>query len=144
MSMGAAPAGRRGRRRRLMGEINVTPLVDVMLVLLVIFMITAPAMKDVVDVDLPRTKSATSSGPETVLFGVAVDSAGRVHAAGRVLEPGDVAAELPKLLQGHEKEPLTLMVHRHLPFDAAVKVIAIIRSCGIRAINIAVEGSSGK
>ncbi|MFH0938426.1 MAG: biopolymer transporter ExbD [Planctomycetota bacterium] len=141
MSMNAAPIRRRRRHHRLMGEINVTPMVDVMLVLLVIFMITAPAMKDVVDVDLPQTKSATSSDPKTVLFSVAIDSVGRVHAGGRMLNPAEVAAELPKLLQGHEKEPLTLMVHRQLPFDVAVKVIAIIRSCGIRAINIAVEGT---
>ena len=141
MSMGAAPAGggRRGRGRP-MSEINVTPMVDVMLVLLVIFMITAPSLdKSGIDVKLPQaTQGANTSHPTTPLL-VVVDRDGRVYTGGKMLEPGEVDAELPKLLKGHEKETLTLKAARELRYDTVVKVIAAVRAAGITGISIAVD-----
>ena len=61
MGTGAASARRGGGRRASLAEINVTPLVDVVLVLLIIFMVTAPMMQRGVDVQLPRAESATHS-----------------------------------------------------------------------------------
>src|SRR5438093_10608308 len=60
----AAVAGRRHRRRPVMAEINVTPMVDVMLVLLVIFMVTAPLLTVGVPLDLPKTRAATITEPK--------------------------------------------------------------------------------
>lgn len=139
MSISAAPAAGRGKRRRPMADINVTPLVDVMLVLLVIFMITAPALKDSIDVDLPKVGGGAAATRSVPPLAVVIDADGRVHANGRSLQLSEVAVELPKLLKGHEKEPLTLKAHRKLPYDTVVKVIAAIRSAGLTAINIAVD-----
>ena len=123
-----------------MADINVTPMVDVMLVLLVIFMITAPALKDGIDVDLPKAQTGGSSGraPATALS-LVIDAEGRVHAGRKMIEPAQVSAELPNQLKGHEKEMLTLKAHRKLPYDAVVKVIAVVRSAGISSISIAVD-----
>ena len=67
MSMsGSSGGGRRGRRRAVMAEINVTPMVDVMLVLLIIFMVAAPLMTSAIDIDLPVAgggKSLSSNAP---------------------------------------------------------------------------------
>lgn len=140
MSMSAAPAAGKGRRRRrAMADINVTPLVDVMLVLLVIFMITAPVLKDGIDVDLPKAQGGTSGGKSAAPFSVVIDKESRVHCAGRTLMPADIAVELPKLLKGHEKETLTLKAQRNLPYDSVVRVIAIVRQAGIQGISIAVD-----
>ena len=135
MSMSVGGKG----KRRAMSEINVTPLVDVMLVLLVIFMITAPVLKDGIDVDLPKAQGGTNSGKSAAPFSVIIDSKSQVHCAGRTIAPADVPIELPKLLKGHEKETLTLKAQRNLPYDSVVRVIAIVRQAGINGISIAVD-----
>jgi biopolymer transport protein TolR len=70
MNMAGSPGGRRGRRRAVMSEINVTPMVDVMLVLLIIFMVAAPLMTSAIDIDLPIAsggKSLSSNEPPLTL-----------------------------------------------------------------------------
>jgi biopolymer transport protein TolR len=67
---GASGGGRRGRRKAVMAEINVTPMVDVMLVLLIIFMVAAPLMTSTIDIDLPVAsggKSLASNAPPLAL-----------------------------------------------------------------------------
>ena len=67
---GSSGGGRRGRRRAVMAEINVTPMVDVMLVLLIIFMVAAPLMTSTIDIDLPVAnggKSLSSNAPPLTL-----------------------------------------------------------------------------
>ena len=122
-----------------MADINVTPLVDVMLVLLVIFMITAPVLKDGIDVDLPKAQGGTSGGKSATPFSVIIDKDAVVHCGGRHIALKDVAVELPPLLKGHEKETLTLKAQRNLPYDSVVRVIAIVRQAGINGISIAVD-----
>ncbi len=122
-----------------MADINVTPLVDVMLVLLVIFMITAPVLKDGIDVDVPKASGGTSGGKNAAPFSVIIDKEAFVYCAGRKISQADVATELPKLLKGHEKETLTLKAQRNLPYDVVVRVIAIVRQAGINGISIAVD-----
>ena len=145
MSGGGARAGGRRGRRRPVSDINVTPLVDVMLVLLVIFIVTAPMMKEAIDVDLPRAKGGSGPSRQSASpFVVAVDQDGRVHVGAEVIEPSRLAAQLPRLLVGHEKETVTLKAYRRLPYETAVQVMSIIRASGIVAINIAVDAPSAE
>jgi len=139
MSMSAAAGGRGRKKRRPVADINVTPMVDVMLVLLVIFMITAPVLKDGIDIDLPKAHGGTTGGTSATPFSVIIDGQGRVHCAGRTIAPSEILVELPKLLKGHEKETLTLKAQRNLPYDSVVRVISIIRAAGIHGISIAVD-----
>jgi biopolymer transport protein TolR len=141
MSMGAGNGNGR-RKRRPMADINVTPLVDVMLVLLVIFMITAPALdKEGVEVDLPRAKGDPGAAKPLMPWALTIDSLGRVFIAGRKLEPHEVAAQLPPLLQGHEKDMLTVNGDGRLSYDMIMKVVSVIRRSGVKTINLAVQGA---
>ena len=74
---GSASGGRRGRRRAVMAEINVTPMVDVMLVLLIIFMVSAPLLTVGVPLDLPQTQAKSLEQDKTPLQ-LSVDIKGRV------------------------------------------------------------------
>jgi biopolymer transport protein TolR len=77
MAMSIGPRGGNRRKFRPMSEINVTPMVDVMLVLLVIFMVTAPLLTSGVPVDLPKTNSGQLKGDDQPLS-VSVDKQGRI------------------------------------------------------------------
>jgi biopolymer transport protein TolR len=95
--MGLAPEGRGGRSRRhshrLMSEINVTPMVDVMLVLLVIFMVTAPLLTAGVPVDLPKTNAGQLKGEDQPLS-VSVDAKGRIFLQETELQLDELAPRL--------------------------------------------------
>src|ERR1700753_329741 len=77
MSMGPTPSGARGGRRMPMAEINVTPLVDVMLVLLIIFMITAPLLMTGVPINLPDSRAKALEEPKKPVQ-ISIDGQGRV------------------------------------------------------------------
>src|SRR4051812_2662032 len=77
--MSASGRGRAGRRsKRLVSDINVTPFVDVMLVLLVIFMVTAPLLTAAVEVDLPQTRAAQATGQDEPLI-ISINAEGKTY-----------------------------------------------------------------
>ncbi|HEX5080120.1 MAG TPA: ExbD/TolR family protein, partial [Geminicoccaceae bacterium] len=104
MAIGAAEtAGRRGprQRRRPMAEINVTPFVDVMLVLLIVFMVTAPLLTVGVTVDLPETASSPLPGQDEPLS-VSVSREGNIYLQDSQIDLADLG---PRLLAITERRP---------------------------------------
>jgi biopolymer transport protein TolR len=95
MSVSLGGGGRRGSRRsfRPMAEINVTPMVDVMLVLLVIFMVTAPLLSAGVPVELPKSKAGALKGDDQPLT-ISIDQQGRVFVQDTEVAIDDLAAKL--------------------------------------------------
>jgi biopolymer transport protein ExbD len=141
MSMNVGSSSRNtGGRRKQTPDINVTPLVDVMLVLLVIFMITIQAAKDQIPMELPQAAGKPEKQDKQPME-VNIDEHGKIHAAGKSMEIAEAEAELPKMLEGHENEAITLNAHRKLPYETVVKVIAAIRGAGVETLNISVDGS---
>ena len=140
MSMGSMSGGR--GKRRPMAEINMTPLVDVMLVLLVIFMVTAPMLdKTGVDVQLPKADgSKTGTGSAAIPWSLTIDTTGHVYISGKKLEPADVQSQLPPLLKGHEKDILTINGDGRLSYETVMKVVAIIHKSGVDKIKFGVQG----
>ena len=101
MAMAVKKAGR-GRRHRPMGEINVTPFVDVMLVLLIVFMVTAPLLTVGVEVDLPKTKAGQINADAAPLV-VSIKADGSLH-----LQDTEVPADalVPRLEAISDANPL--------------------------------------
>src|SRR5947208_15771115 len=93
MAMGGVPRRGHGRRRAPMAEINVTPLVDVMLVLLIIFMVTAPLLVAGVPVDLPESKAKALDQEEKPVQ-IALDAAGAIHVDAQPVTAADLPARL--------------------------------------------------
>jgi biopolymer transport protein TolR len=137
MNVGSGGKG----KRKPSSDINVTPLVDVMLVLLVIFMITASASREQIPLDLP-SGGGEPDNPEKAGMSINIDSASKVYVDKKVLDFTQVDDELPKLLKGREKEIITLNAHRTLPYEAVIKVISAIRRAGVEGINMSVDASA--
>ncbi len=136
-SFGGGP-GRRGRSRRApMAEINVTPLVDVMLVLLIIFMVTAPLLKAGVPVELPESRAqALSEDMRQVRLTLARD--GAVYFEGDRLGRGELAGRLAAVPRGADgKLPLvTLRADHTLDYGRVMAVMGELNRAGFTSISL--------
>ena len=141
------PSASRGRARAPMAEINVTPLVDVMLVLLIIFMVTAPLLKAAVPVELPDSRAkAMSEEAEQVTITVQAD--GTVYLEKDALAPGELAERLAAIPEGPEgKKPLvTLRADKALDYGRVMDVMGELNREGFTSISLVtgVSGGSGQ
>ena len=125
------------KRNKLIAEINVTPFVDVMLVLLIIFMVTAPFLTQGVEVDLPQTKSAESLPQEQEQLILTVKRDGQIFLDKYVVEMDELERKLPKIVQGR---PLFLQADKTVPYGTVVQIMAIVKACGVRQLGIIAEG----
>ncbi len=128
------PSGGRGRKG-VMAEINVTPLVDVMLVLLIIFMVTAPMMTQGVDVDLPRTTSKALRQQDKPMV-VQIDENGIIRLGDTEVHLALVRQELEKKPQEMKKEPVYLRADTNVPYGTVVKVMAQIKQAGFEKLGM--------
>ena len=139
MAMNLSPARRGGRRgkRAAMAEINVTPLVDVMLVLLIIFMVTAPLLKAGVPVDLPESR-AKALGEDADQIVLSLSRAGEVYLDDAFVAPG----ELPDRLAAFERGPdgklplVTLRADKALDYGRVMAVMGELNRAGFTAISL--------
>lgn len=119
-----------GNNDRLMSDINVTPLVDVMLVLLIIFMVTAPMMMQGVDVALPETTSEPLSAEKEHLV-ISIDPKGQIY-INEFQVPLDVlSSKLSKILEGKPDKEAYLRADKNIPYGTVVRVMAEIKAGGI-------------
>jgi biopolymer transport protein TolR len=141
MAMGISPsAGRRrrgGRRRAAMAEINVTPLVDVMLVLLIIFMVTAPLLTSGVPLDLPDSNAnALAQEPDQVTVSITAD--GKVWLDDEEVVPGGLAERLDAVPRGADGKPplVNLRADTTLNYGRVMEVLGELNHAGFNAISL--------
>ncbi len=136
--MGMATAGGGGRhgRRRLGGlnEINVTPLIDVMLVLLVIFMVTAPLLTTGVQVDLPKVKSAPMQVDDAKLL-VIITADEHVYLGKDEITNG-VEDKLKANTRLQEEKELYIQADENVKYGAVLRVMAAARSAGVEKLGM--------
>ncbi len=121
------------RRRRFMGEINVVPLVDVVLVLLIIFMVTAPLLYRGIDMTLPKTKTNTIKPEKRFILTIGKNRA--VYLNEEKIATGKLAGRL-RLLRG---ESVYLRADQEVPYGTVVHVIDLIKQAGIDKLGIVTE-----
>ncbi len=136
-----ASASRRHRRPKPMADINVTPFVDVMLVLLVVFMITAPLLAQGIPVDLPKTRAEQLPSSEEQPLVVTVNAEGQVF-VGTQEEAVELEA-LPPMLAAVARENLERRVYvrgdQAAQYGRVVKVLALLQAAGFSNAGIVVE-----
>jgi len=135
--------GSRDNRNGAMSQINVTPLVDVMLVLLIIFMVTAPMMQQGVQVNLPKTQAKSlSADQETVV--VSIDRSGRIFINSAETSHADLSEKLTTLFQSRAKKEAFLKADKDVPYGEVVKTMAEIKGAGVERLGMMTEPSPGK
>jgi biopolymer transport protein TolR len=144
--MGANPfvgASRaRARHAQPVAEINVTPMVDVMLVLLVIFMVTAPLLTSTVDVDLPSTQAGQSRGTDEPVT-VTVNAQGQVFIQDSQIEPADLITRLRALGENRRDMRIYVRGDRMLAYGKVMEVMGIITAAGYERVALVVEAAAG-
>lgn len=126
------------RNRRFMSQINVTPLVDVMLVLLIIFMVTAPMMQAGIDVELPKVEaSAIKAGDEPVV--VTIDRWKRVFVGERAVKTTDLKASLERIRKTRRDITVLLKADESVPYGAVASAMSDIRKAGIEKVGMVTE-----
>ncbi len=130
--------GSGGGDSRLMAEINVTPLVDVMLVLLIIFMVTAPMLTQGVDVNLPQANAKALQSEEERLV-ITVDSNSRIFIGKQSVEFNRLAPVLTGILSRRADRQVYFRADRSVSYGFVVKVIAEIRNAGVEKLGMVTE-----
>ena len=140
----ASKRGRgRGSRRAPMSEINVTPFVDVMLVLLIIFMVTAPLLASGVPVELPESRAnPLDQTPDQVT--IALDREGFVYIDDQLVERGQLPEALLSIAgpEGAEKPLITLRADTALDYGRVMAVMGELNRGGFNAITLVTSGSA--
>jgi biopolymer transport protein TolR len=128
-----------GRRRRMggMNEINVTPLIDVMLVLLVIFMVTAPLLTTGVHVDLPKVKSSPMQTDDTKML-IIVTADEHVY-IGKDEITGDVEERLKTNARLQEDKELYIQADENAKYGAVLRVMAAARLAGVEKLGMVTD-----
>ena len=133
MGISSSKGGR--ARNKLVSEINVTPLVDVMLVLLVIFMITAPMMISGINVDLPETKSAPLTGHDEPLT-ISIDKKGQIYIMDSKIESKKLIAKLKAITSTRAKMKTRIFVRgdKSISYGRVMSVVGEISSAGFSKV----------
>jgi biopolymer transport protein TolR len=123
---------RNGSARSTLSQINVTPLVDVMLVLLIIFMVTAPMLEQGVEVNLPEVSDAPglAAGKEPLV--VTVDKSGAISIGKTSIpDPDKLMPVLRQIMEGRKDKEVFLQADRDVAYGKVVQVMAAIKGAGI-------------
>jgi biopolymer transport protein TolR len=141
----ATPAGkRRHRRRSVMSEINVTPFVDVMLVLLIIFMVSAPLLTVGVPIDLPQTQAKSLEQDREPLT-VSVNTKGQVYLQNSEIKVEDLVPKLQAITQarGGLDERIYVRGDRKVDYGTVMRVMGRLSQAGFRRVALVTEVEQG-
>ncbi|HDI78223.1 MAG TPA: protein TolR [Desulfobacteraceae bacterium] len=123
---------------RFMSNINVTPLVDVMLVLLIIFMITAPMMMQGVEVNLPKASSkGIYRGKEPLIITISKDRS--IYVEDHAIDYDEIEDKIRVIMKYRESKEVALRADKVLPYGYVIKVISKLKKAGIRRLGMITE-----
>src|SRR5450432_1857044 len=144
MAGSSGGGGRRGRRRAVMAEINVTPMVDVMLVLLIIFMVSAPLLTVGVPLDLPQTQAKSLDQDQKPLQ-LSVDVNGKVFINDTEIPIGDLITKLKAITDARAglDERIYLRADKKADYGTVAKVMGQLSGAGFKKLALVTEVDQG-
>jgi biopolymer transport protein TolR len=129
----------RKRRKKLMSEINVVPYIDVMLVLLVIFMITAPLLSQGVKVDLPKAAAQPVDSQDRETLVVTVDREGRYYLDDRRITSEELTRKVAAILRARPQTPVLIRGDRQSNYGEVVRAMTLLQSAGAPSVGLLTE-----
>jgi biopolymer transport protein TolR len=123
---------------RFLSDVNVTPFVDVMLVLLIIFMVTAPMMTQGLEVDLPQTKAVSVLPKDNESLVLTIKADGSFFLDKYQVELGDLEGQVKRLVTDQKKQ-LFLRADQAVPYGTVVKVMGVVKSAGVDKLGVVAE-----
>jgi biopolymer transport protein TolR len=147
MGAGVMKSGGGGRRRRgsrgkaaVMSEINVTPMVDVMLVLLIIFMVAAPLLTVGVPLELPKTAAKAVPTEQEEPLTVSVQADGKVSIQNTEVAPDELIAKLRAIAAERQDDKIFLRADGAIPYEQVVQVMGALNNGGFSNITLVTDG----
>jgi biopolymer transport protein TolR len=134
-----------GRTMSSLADINITPLVDVVLVLLVIFMVTAPVLQSGIDVSVPKTRTVKEISEERLV--ISIDKQQRVFLGNDAININEIGAKLRQKVRDPRNYSVYVRADENVPFGAFATVMDAVKQSGIGSVSIVtqpVESHGGK
>jgi biopolymer transport protein TolR len=126
-----------GRTQTSLSEINVTPFVDVVLVLLIIFMLTAPILQSGVEVNVPKTRTVKEITEERLVL--SIDRQQRVYLGNDPININQISARLKSKVRDPERQAIYLRADKDVPFGAFAALMDSVKQAGITNVSIVTE-----
>ena len=127
----------RGRTQTSLADINVTPLVDVVLVLLIIFMITAPILQSGIEVAIPHTRTVKEITEERLV--ITIDRQQRVFLNNEPININQIGAQLQQKIRDPEGQSIFVRADENVPFGAFATVMDAVKQSGISNVSIVTQ-----
>ncbi len=126
-----------GRTQTSLADINVTPLVDVVLVLLIIFMVTAPVLQSGIEVNVPHTRTVKEITEERLV--ISIDKSQKVYLGNDPININQIGPQLRKRIRDPQHQSIYLRSDEDVPFGAFATVMDAIKSSGISNVSIVTQ-----
>jgi biopolymer transport protein TolR len=133
----------RTKTKALLSQINVTSLVDVMLVLLIIFMVTAPMMQEGIDVNLPKVRAGAITSDEEPLI-ISINKKGHLFIEKKKVTLKELGKKLSTILKRRKEKMVLLMADAEVPYGHVIKAMAEIRNAGVDKVGMVTEPLDAK
>ena len=127
----------RGRTRTSLSEINVTPFVDVVLVLLIIFMVTAPVLESGIEVDLPKTKTVKAIATEKVV--ITIDKRQTLYVGNDAININLLGSTVLSRCKGSVETAVFVRADQAVPFGVFAKVVDALKQANFTNVNVVTE-----
>lgn len=125
----------RRRRNNIKSEVNLTPLIDVMMSLLAIFMITAPLLTSGIPLDLPKGDGKTMDSPEKTLD-ISVDKSGKIYVANQEVKLESLTKKITALVAENPKIQMMISGDRKADYGRVIEVMALLRAAGFNQVGL--------
>ncbi|HSS95405.1 MAG TPA: biopolymer transporter ExbD [Terriglobales bacterium] len=130
-----------GRTQTSLADINITPLVDVVLVLLIIFMVTAPVLQSGIEVNVPRTRTVKEITEERTV--ISINKKQQVYLGNDPVNINEIAAKLKQKIRDPQHQFIFIRADQDVPFGAFATVMDAVKSSGITNVSIVTQPLDG-